>query len=51
MNHRAIGVSHEFGHVVLYLRGQKHAHGQSGVDKFVYEERVNVVKKRLGYDY
>jgi len=51
LNHRAIGIAHEFGHVVLYLRGLPHGHGQPGVDKAVYNERSDVVKKRLGYDY
>jgi len=51
LNHRAVAVAHEFGHVVLYLRGLPHGHGQPGVDKAVYNERSDVVKKRLGYDY
>ena len=51
LNHRAVATAHEFGHVVLYLRGLPHGHGQPGVDKAVYDERSNVVKKRLGYDY
>jgi hypothetical protein len=51
LNHRAIGVAHEFGHVVLYLKGLPHAHREKGVDKAVYNERADVVKRRLGYDY
>jgi RHS repeat-associated protein len=51
LNHRAVATAHEFGHVVLYLRGLPHGHGQPGVDKAVYDQRSDVVKKRLGYDY
>ena len=51
LNHRAVAVAHEFGHVILFLRGLPHGHRQPGVDKAVYNERSDVVKKRLGYDY
>ena len=51
LNHRAVGIAHEFGHVGLYLRGLPYGHGQPGVDKAVYNERSDIVKKRLGYDY
>jgi hypothetical protein len=50
-NHRAVAVAHEFGHVVLFLRGLPHGHGQPGVDRAIYNDRADVVKKRLGYDY
>ncbi|WP_242015618.1 hypothetical protein [Robertkochia marina] len=51
LNHRAVGVAHEFGHVVLYLNGKPHGHFQPGVEEAVYDKRADVVKKRLGYDY
>jgi len=49
---RAIGAAHEFGHVVLYLRGGpngNYKHGQPGVDSEI-NKRVDQVSKRLGYD-
>ena len=50
LNQRTVGVAHEFGHVVLYLRGLPFSHGQKGVDPFVYG-RSSFMSKRLGYDY
>ena len=51
LNHRTVGIAHEFGHVILYLRGLPFGHTQPGVDKFVYDERATIMSKRLGYDY
>lgn len=50
LNARSIGIAHEFGHVLLYLRGLPSSHGQTGVDTFVYG-RASMMSKRLGYDY
>lgn len=50
INHRTVGIAHEFGHVLLYLRNQPFGHGQIGVDEFVYG-RSTLMSKRLGYDY
>jgi RHS repeat-associated protein len=51
LNHRAVGVAHEFGHVVLYLRKLPYRHGEKGVGRAIYIDREDVVKKRLGYDF
>ena len=50
LNHRAVGIAHEFGHVILYLRGLPYGHTQPGVDPFVYG-RSTIMSKRLGYDF
>ena len=50
MNHRTIGIAHEFGHVILFLRHQPHKHGTPDVDSFIYN-RSSAMSKRLGYDY
>ena len=50
LNHRTVGMAHEFGHVVLFLRKQPYRHGDQGVDSFVYY-RAGEMSKRLGYDY
>ena len=42
-------MAHEFGHVILYLRGMPSGHGDPGVDDFVYS-RASAMSKRLGYD-
>ena len=49
LNHQTVGMSHEFGHVLLYLRGKPSGHGDPGVDSFVYS-RASAMSKRLGYD-
>ena len=49
LNHRSVGMAHEFGHVILYLRGMPSGHGDPGVDDFVYS-RASAMSKRLGYD-
>jgi RHS repeat-associated protein len=49
-NHITVGIAHEFGYVILYLRRLPYGHGQSGVDDFVYG-RATIMSKRLGYDY
>ena len=36
LNHRTVGIAHEFGHVILYLRNKPFSHTQKGVDSFVY---------------
>lgn len=51
LNHRTVGIAHEFGHVISCLRGLPYGHGQPGVDNFIYNQRADVIKKRLGYDY
>ena len=38
LNHRTVGIAHEFGHVLLYLRGLPFGHSQRGVDSFVYKK-------------
>jgi len=50
LNHRTVGIAHELGHVVLYLRGLPYGHGQAGVDNFIYNRSTNMLK-RLGYDH
>lgn len=49
LDHQTVGSAHEFGHVLLYLRGMPYRHGDPGVDSFVYE-RAKKMSKRLGYD-
>ncbi|WP_244440534.1 hypothetical protein [Bacteroides rodentium] len=51
LNHRTVGIAHEFGHVILYLRNMPFSRGQPGVDNFVYNRRADIMSKRLGYDY
>ena len=48
LNQRSCGIAHEFGHVILYLRGLPYTH--SGNADFIYERQWNVMK-RFGYDY
>ena len=50
LNHRTVGIAHELGHVILYLRGLPFSHNQPGVDNFT-GERATEMSKRLGYDY
>ena len=50
INAQSIGLAHEFGHVILYMRDLPSGHGQLGVNDFVYE-RASLMSKRLGYDY
>ena len=50
INIQSVGIAHEFGHVILHLRGLPSGHGQPGVDPFVYG-RATLMSKRLGYDY
>ncbi|WP_349677262.1 RHS repeat-associated core domain-containing protein [Bacteroides sp. UBA939] len=50
LNHRAVGLVHEFAHVVLYMRGQPYGHPLPEVDEFVYG-RATIMSKRLGYDF
>ena len=51
LNHRTIGLAHEFGHVILFLRNRPFGHTQPGVNNFVYKQRADIMSKRLGYDY
>ena len=51
LNHQTVGIAHEFGHVILYLRNVPFSHGQPGVNNFIYNKRADVMSKRLGYDY
>ena len=32
LNHRTVGLAHEFAHVILYLRNKPFGHTQPGVD-------------------
>ena len=48
INHRTVGIAHEFGHVILYLRGLPFGHGLLGVDSFVFGRNDNMML-RLGY--
>ena len=48
LNHRSVGISHEFGHIVLFMRGLPHSHSDNG--DFIYGHQFSVMK-RLGYDY
>ena len=48
INQRSCAIAHEFGHVVLYMRGLPHSH--SGNADFIFERQWNVMK-RFGYDY
>lgn len=50
LNHQTVGMAHEFGHVVLYLRGLPYGHTQKGVDPFIYN-RSTIMSKKLGYDF
>ena len=50
LNHRTVGVAHEFGHVLLFLRNLPYRHGDNGVDSFI-SSRASEMSKRLGYDY
>lgn len=50
LNAQSIGIAHEFGHILLHLRGLPSAHYQPGVDSFVFG-RATMMSKRLGYDY
>jgi len=50
LNHRSVGIAHELGHVVLYLRNLPFSHGEKGVDPFI-DKRTTIIKKRLGYDF
>lgn len=47
---RAVGVAHEFGHVVLFLNNQPYQHWKGNVEQEI-NKRTRIVKKRLGYDY
>lgn len=51
LNHRTVGIAHEFGHAILYLRNKPFSHGQPGVNHFIYDSRSDIMSKRLGYDY
>ncbi|MCP9610826.1 hypothetical protein [Coprobacter tertius] len=50
LNHRTVGMAHEFGHVILYMRGLPYGHRQPGVDSYVYGKATRM-SKRLGYDF
>ena len=50
LNHRTFGIAHEFGHVLLYLRGLPYGHTQPGVDSFIGKRNAAMLK-RLGYDF
>ena len=50
LNQRTVGIAHEFGHVILFLRGLPNGHTEKGVDEFVYK-RATKMSKQLGYDF
>ena len=49
LNAQTVGLSHEFGHVVLYLLGRPYQHPEA--DTEIYVRRANKMLTRLGYDY
>ena len=56
LNHRTVGIVHEFRHAILYLRGKPHKHGEiygpekeSNVNDFI-DEKTREMSIRLGYD-
>lgn len=51
LNHRTVGIAHEFGHVILYLRNMPFSHGEPNVNNFIFNKRADIMSKRLGYDY
>ena len=51
LNHRTVGLAHELGHAILYVRGKPYQHGDPGVDTFIYKQRATPMSIRLGYDY
>lgn len=50
LNHRTVGLAHEFGHVILYLRNQYHGHSKD-TNPFIFDQRATKMSGRLGYDY
>jgi RHS repeat-associated protein len=50
INQRSVGIAHEFGHAILYMRGQPYWHPLKEVDKFVYG-RATKMARRFGYDF
>ena len=48
INQRSCGIAHEFGHVILYLKGLPHSHSYNS--DFIYGRQWNVMK-RFGYNY
>ena len=50
LNQRTVGIAHEFGHVIKYMRKEPYRHGEKGVDEFIIK-RSTAMSKRLGYDY
>jgi RHS repeat-associated protein len=46
--HQTVGISHEFAHVVRFLKGLPHSHSDAGA--FIYGCQWDVMK-RFGYDY
>lgn len=48
INQRSCGIAHEFGHVILYLKGQPHSHSNNA--DYIYGRQWNVMR-RFGYDY
>ena len=50
INQRSVGIAHEFGHVVPYLKGKPYSHPNPDVDMGI-NSRTTFVSRRLGYDY
>jgi RHS repeat-associated protein len=48
INQRSCGIAHEFGHVILFFKGQPHSHSNNA--DYIYGRQWNVMR-RLGYDY
>lgn len=48
INQRSCGIAHEFGHVILFLKGLPHSHSNNA--DYIYGRQWNVMR-RLGYDY
>lgn len=49
INHRTVGIAHEFGHAILFLRGEPYQHGNSSADNYIYRKST-LMSRRLGYD-
>jgi len=51
INHRTVGIAHEFAHIILFLRGLPYQHNQTVESDAFITNRASAMSKRLGYDY
>ena len=51
INQQTVGLAHEFGHVILYMRNQYHGHSKKESNVFIYDQRATPMSRRLGYDF